>query len=139
MKLIPIQPENITLAMRDVRGFLESALEYTDGKYNVTDILEHVRSGMQVLWVVYNEEKEKAIGCLVTEILVYPRTKALLIFLLGGSDFSEIVTILDDLKDYAIGVGCKSLELYGRAGWEKILTPLGFDKTHIVMRANIAV
>lgn len=137
MKLIPIQPENITLALRDVRRYLEEALSYTDGKYNMTDVLDGVRQGMQVLWVVYNEEKEKAAGCLVTEILAYPRAKALSIFLLGGNDFDEIITLLDELKEYAIGVGCKTLEFYGRSGWEKMLKPYGFEKTHIVMRANI--
>lgn len=137
MKLIPIQPENITLAMRDVRVFIEDALAYTDGKYNVTDVLDAIREGMQTLWVVYNEEKEKAIGCLVTEILAYPRSKALSIFLLGGSDFSEIVTTLDELKDYAAGVQCKTIEFYGREGWEKVLKPHNFVKTHIVMRTNV--
>lgn len=137
MKLIPIQPENITLAMRDVRPFVESALAYTDGKYNITDVLDAIRDGMQMLWVVYNEEKAKAQGCLVTEILAYPRAKALSIFLLGGDDFSEIIALLDELKDYAQGNGCKTIEFYGREGWEKVLEPHGFEKTHIVMRLNI--
>lgn len=137
MKLIPIQPENLKLAVKDVGGYLEAALAYTDGKYNLQDTLEMILKGMQVLWVVYNEEKEKAIGALVTEILAYPRSKALCIFLLGGENFEQIVTAFPELKEYAVGVGCKTIEFYGRDGWEKTLNPIGFEKTHIVMRLNL--
>lgn len=137
MKLIPIQPENLKLALKDVQKWLVEALAYTDGKYSIEDVLAELQREMQLLWVVYNEEKAKAVGCLVTEVLGYPRHKALSIFLLGGDDFSEIVTLLDELKDYAVGVGCKTIEFYGRDGWEKTLKDYGFEKTHIVMRANI--
>ena len=137
MKLIPISPENLKLAMKDVGVHVEAALEYTDGKYNLSDVISQVLQGMLTLWVVYNETKDKAVGCLLTEILGYPRSKALSIFLLGGDDFTEIVQTLDELKEYAKGMGCKTIEFYGRDGWEKVLKPSGFEKIHIVMRLNL--
>lgn len=137
MKLIKIEPENLHLALKDVRPYLLGALDYTDGKYNLDDAVALIREGLQTLWVVYNDEIGKAIGCLVTELVVYPRAKALSIFLLGGEVFADIVTVYDELADYAKGIGASSIEFLGRDGWEKVLAPLNFVKTHIIMRKNL--
>lgn len=137
MKLIAIQPENIYLAWKDVGKYIEEGLKHADGKYTMADVKELLASQLLILWVVYNEEKKKAIGCLLTEVLQYPQIKALSIFLLGGEDFSEIVKVLPDVKEYAKGIGCGSIEFYGRSGWEKILKPYDFAKIHIVMRLKL--
>lgn len=137
MRLIPVTPENLKLAWKDVGKYVEQGLEYTDGKYAVNDVRALLGEGLLILWVVYNEEKEKAIGCLLTEVLQYPRVKSLSIFLLGGDDFPQIVEVLEDLKNYARSIECKTIEFYGRAGWEKVLKPYDFEKTHIVMRLDL--
>jgi len=43
----------------------------------------------------------------------------------------------DDLISYAKSVGCRKIELYGRHGWERVLSKLDFVKTHTVMRLNL--
>lgn len=137
MKLIPIHPENLSLAWKDVETFLKDGLEHADGKYGLGDIKELISAELLILWVVYNEEKEKAVGCVLTEVLKYPKVQALSIFLLAGNDFTEMLTVFDDLKEYAKGVGCNRIEFYGRPGWENTLKPLSFEKIHTVMRLNL--
>ncbi len=137
MRLIPIRPENAHLAWKDIEKHIKSGLEYTDGKYKLEDIYDAIIEQSMILWVVYNDERERAIGCVLTETLQYPRIKALSIFLLAGDNFDEIVLAFDELKEYAKSIGCSTIEFYGRPGWEKILKPHSFVKTHIVMRFNL--
>ena len=137
MRLIAISPENMNLALKDVSKYIEAALRYSDDKYNLDDVKAQIQQGLLTLWVVYNEMKKKAVGCYLTEILAYPRFNALCIFLLGGDDFDEILQTFEELKEYAKGMRCKTIEFYGRDGWAKILPQHGFVKTHILMRMNL--
>ncbi len=122
------------LAWKDVEKYIIDGLKYADDKYTLDDIKQALNEHSMILWVVYNDVKARAIGCLLTETLQYPQLKCLSIFLLGSDDFDEMVTMLDELREYGRGIGCKTLEFYGRAGWEKRLKPHGFEKIHIVMR-----
>lgn len=137
MKLIPIDPDNLSLALKDVQSYIEDALRYSDDKYNLDDVVKMIKSHTLILWVVYNDVERRAIGCLLTEILQHPRCNALSVFLLGGHDFDRIVQTLGQLKEYAVGIGCKSIEFYGREGWEKVLKPYNFEKIHTVMRLKL--
>lgn len=137
MRLIPVHPQNLKLAWKDVASFIESALPHGDDKYGLEDIKELIAKELLILWVVYNEDTEKAEGCILTEVLKYPRAQALSIFLLAGNDFSAIVGVFEELMDYAKGVGCSRIEFYGRPGWEKVLKPLNFEKIHTIMRLNL--
>lgn len=137
MRLIPIHPENLKQAWKDVEKYVARGIEYTDDKYSVADIKEAILGQNLILWVVYNDEEKRAQGCVLTEIYEYPQKRCLMIFLLAGDGFDRIVTLLPDLMEYGKGRGCVSLEFYGRPGWEKTLRPHGFEKIHTVMRLNI--
>jgi hypothetical protein len=137
MKLIPIQPDNMKLAWKDVAHHIEKGLEYTHGKYVLDDIKELILSKELTLWVIYNDTIQKAVGCLLTQLLQYPQMRCLSVFLMSADDFDEAVTLLDDLKENAKMAECKSIELYGRVGWEKLLKPFDFEKIHTVMRLSL--
>lgn len=139
MKLIPIQPQNIDLAWKDTEKYIQKSLEYTEGKYNLEDIKALIMDAELTLWVIYNEEKQKAIGCLLTQLLQYPRMRCLSIFLLSADDFKfdEAAIVLDVLKDKAKLAECSSIEFYGRPGWGKLLKPFNFETIHTVMRLSL--
>lgn len=137
MRLIPIHPDNLKQAWKDVSKYIETGMEYTDGKYVLEDIKEAILTQSLILWVVYNDEEKRAQGCVLTEIYEYPQKRCLMIFLLAGDDFEKIVTLLPDLMEYGKGRGCQCLEFYGRSGWERILAEHNFEKIHTVMRLNI--
>jgi hypothetical protein len=137
MKLIVVRPENIDLAWPDVEKYIAQGLEHADHKYNLNDVKEMLHSQSLNLWVVYNEEKQKAMGCALTQVLQYPQLKALSIFLLAGDDFSKMLKFMEELKEYAARIECKTIEFYGRPGWEKMLKAYNFEKIHTVMRLNL--
>ena len=55
------------------RPWIEAALEYTGGTHNWEDVVESIAKGTMQLWAAPR-------GCIVTEIVVYPRKKVLNIF-----------------------------------------------------------
>ena len=137
MRLIPIHPDNLEKAWKDVEKYVIEGIEYTDGKYKAEDIKALVRTTHLILWVVYNDDRNCAQGCLLTEVVDYPQLRCCSIFLLSGENFSELVLALPDLSEYAKGLGCKRIEFYGRSGWERVLDKFDFHKIHTVMRLHL--
>lgn len=137
MRLIPIHPQNLDLALKDVARHIHAALEHSDNKYTYEDVIGLLKAESLILWVVYNDEIEKAIGCLLTETIRYPQRQCLYIFLLGGDDFDGMTQCLDELQEYAKGIGCDSIEFFGREGWERRLQRFQFKKIHTVMSLEL--
>lgn len=137
MRLIAIHPENLYLAWKDASKFIERGLEYTDNKYHLEDIYNLISKELMILWIVYNDEKQCAVGVVLTQVIEYPQRRSFQIFLLSGNNFEEMLTLLDELKEHAINADCKSIEFYGRPGWERILNGLEFEKIHTIMRLKL--
>lgn len=137
MRMIPIHPDNLKQAWRDVEKYIIKGLEHADGKYSLDNIRDMILDQSLILWVVYNDEEKRAQGCVLTEMFDYPQKRCLMIFLLAGDDFDKMVTLLPDLMEYGKGRGCVSIEFYGREGWEKTLKVHNFEKIHTVMRLKI--
>lgn len=91
------------------RPEIEGALEYAHGSHTFDDIAFGVMRGVYQIW-----PGDKAVA--VTEILEYPRKRALNVFLVGG-DLEELKTIEPKLEDFAREHGCTEFQATGRKGW----------------------
>ena len=100
------------------RPWIEAALEYCGGTHTWDDIVDGIISSRMQLW-----PSQK--GCIVTEIVIYPRKKVLNIFLAGG-ELEQILDMNDDVKEWAKQQGCEAATLSGRIGWKKPLIPQGW-------------
>ena len=69
-------------------------------------------------------------GCIVTEIVIYPRKKVLNIFLAGG-ELDQILDMDHDVKNWAKEHGCTAATMSGRIGWKKPLKPLNWKMQHV--------
>ena len=101
------------------KPWLEAALEYGGGTHTFDDIVKGVQEGRMQLWPAPR-------GCIVTEIVVYPRVKAINIFLAGG-ELDQILDMDEDVKAWARDQGCTQAHMSGRLGWKKPLAPLGWE------------
>ena len=104
------------------KPWLEAALEYGGGTHTFDDIVKGVQEGRMQLWPAPR-------GCIVTEIVVYPRVKAINIFLAGG-ELDQILDMDADVKAWAKAQGCTIAQMSGRLGWKKPLAPLGWELQH---------
>jgi hypothetical protein len=104
------------------RKWIEDALEYCNGTHIFEDIVQSIAEGRMQLWSAPR-------GCMVTEIVVYPRKKVLHIFLAGG-ELDQLLDMNDAMTEWAVSQGCTGGTLTGRVGWKKVLEPMGWKLMH---------
>ena len=106
--------------------YLEAALEYAHGAYDIETIFEGLMDGSLELWPSENAGA-------VTQIVEYPRKKILHIFLAGG-DIEELKVLYTHVELYARQIGCQAITLTGRPGWAKsFLTEIDFKVKEVQM------
>lgn len=111
------------------KPWIESALALSGGTHLFQDVVECVKLGTMQLW---NAPK----GCMVTEILDYPRKKVFHVFLAGG-DLEQIKDFSDSMIFFAKANGCSAMTLAGRRGWIKALDDLGWTERFTTMGVEI--
>lgn len=135
-KICPIDVDTMIDGWPLIKPFIENAVEYADNKFSVSSVFNDIRSGYYKLWVVYNESH--VTGCFVSELLQYPCSRRMAIPFLSCDDFDvDMLPHFEAFKQYAKDNGATSIEIFGRTGWERRLKPMGFEKTHTVMRLEI--
>ena len=107
------------------RTWIEAALNYSGGTHDFIDVAEGVYKGTMQLWPTPK-------GCIVTEIVVYPNTRALNVFLAGG-ELGEILHMTENVKEWAKLEGCSFASFNGRFGWQKHLEKIGWKPRSITM------
>ena len=112
-------------ALEKCRTWIEDALSYCDGTHAWEDIENGIHTGAMQLWPAPK-------GCIVTEIVVYPNTRALNVFLAGG-ELDEILHMTENVKEWAKLEGCSFASFNGRFGWQKHLEKIGWKPRSITM------
>ena len=100
------------------RPFIEDALEYADGTHTVEDVLDGILRGSLQLWI-----GERCAA--VSEVLSYPRKRALNMFLAGG-DLRELQGLVPGVEAFARARGCSTVMATARltAGAQRRLPKL---------------
>lgn len=97
--------------LREYRSQIEAALAYADDSHDFEDVAASVASGNMQYWPGVR-------SVIVTEIIVYPRYKALNFFLAGG-DLAELEFMYPRVEAWGRMMGCDRAVLTGRKGWER--------------------
>ena len=110
--------------------WIEDALEYSHGMFTIQDVFEDVMHGNAQFW-----PGEKS--AIITQIVDYPRKKAIHCFLAGG-DINEIQEAEKYIAEWAKGQGCTAATLAGRPGWTRsFLNNIGYKCTQVHMFKEI--
>lgn len=98
-------------------GFLAPAVERCRGLYALDDIRKFASTGAMQLWAVVRGERLE--GCIVTELVNYPRARACWIAFAGGAGIQDTPEIMDSLATWAKSQGCAGIRSEGRRGWAR--------------------
>lgn len=102
------------------RPWIEAALPWCYGTHTIEDVERQIAEGRLQFW------PGERCAC-VTEIIEYPRLKALNFFLIGG-DLDELLNKMEPaVIAWAKSLGCTRVASTGRKGWSKALKPLGYE------------
>ena len=104
------------------KPWIEAALVHCNGTHEWDDIVAGIASSKMQLWAAPR-------GCIVTEIVVYPKKKALNVFL-GGGELDQILDMHENVIEWAKAQGCECLMMTGRFGWKKPLEKHGWKTLH---------
>lgn len=117
------------LDIEQYRGLIEKALRYSGGTHNSDDIIQSVMAGRMQIWPAKN-------SMAITEIIVYPRKKALHVFLAAG-DKAELLDMIDAAREWGRSQGCTIMTTAGRFGWERVLGNVEWKKSMVVLEREI--
>jgi hypothetical protein len=92
---------------------------HSEGELEPEDFYEALTNAEMQLWVAVNDGD--IIASMVSQIIPYPRKQVLRIISIAGKGVEQWMQFLPMVEDWALSVGCTSLECWGRKGWLKIL------------------
>ena len=120
----------ITGDWTQARPHVEAALRLSGDTHEIQDIQEACLVGLARLW---SGEQSAA----VTEIVTYPRKRAVRIWLAGGSLDELRDVIRPKIEKYARSENCSRVEIAGRPGWQRALAGVGYTPAATVISKEI--
>jgi len=112
-----------------LKARLQKALDLAGNTHTIDDIAAAVRAG--TMQAFHND------GALViTEIVEYPRAKAINIFVACG-DLNDVMSLQPTIDDFAKQHGCTSMHMRGRKGWRKALPAFGWSESMVSFERTI--
>jgi hypothetical protein len=118
---------------REVVEKLHRALEVS-GEMDVDDVCQQIERGKAQLWLIRDHNMHEVYAAALTEVVEYPKTIALRVIALGGSDMRTWQTDLFlELRRFCKVNHIRRIEAICRPGLEKIMKPLGFEKRFVCL------
>jgi len=130
LRLIP--PLAVLHEWPRVESLVRRGLEQGEGTYLETDVAHYCMTGQWQLWVMGDEGEIKAVG--ITEIVNFPRQRKCLLRYLAG-DLKAVLPHWDTFESWAREQGCHVFEIYGRKGWERILSD--WTKQYVILTRKL--
>jgi hypothetical protein len=106
------------MADQEKRRRFERALHYAGDTHAVEDVIAKVREGRAQYW----GDDEASV---VTEVLSYPRLKAVNLWLVSG-ELQRCLALEGEIFDWARDNGCTVATATGRRGWLRIAPTVGW-------------
>lgn len=114
-----------------VRDLIRAAVERT-GLSSFADIEADVLTGMQLVWLAV--EGREILAAATTQ-LVKPLDKVCILTACSGYDRDQWLPLFEQIEQYAANEGCTKMRIYGRKGWERVLT--GYRVEHVVLEKGL--
>lgn len=111
------------------RKYIEDALAHSGGTHDFDSVKAAIIEGKMQLWPA---SKSAA----VTEVVEYAKKKVIHVFLAGG-DLDEIAAGINSVAAWGKAMGCDSMTISGRRGWERVLDTHGFKPVAVVMERDL--
>lgn len=110
-----------------VEPLIAKAVEIVSDRLTSFDVFQSLIRGDYTLWLAI--ENDVVVMAFVAEIIQHPLTRTVRIPFLGSIDHTISLWLEEGLKaleDYGRMNDCSAVELYGRQGWNKMISPFGY-------------
>ena len=135
MKSIVLSPTECVESMDTIRTWVESSMVHSAGERTTEQILEQLTQGLIQCWVIL--DGDVMVNITLTEVLRYPNKMTLHIITSTGIDWESHKEEHRELESWAKELGCSSISVWGRRGWEKRLPAMGYEHVYSVFEKRI--
>jgi hypothetical protein len=117
---------------QELAPYIQLALDAGAGHLWLEDVQQAAIKGLFHLIAIHIDEALCAV--LVTELCQYPRKRALRVILGGGIGLDLWATSVEAyLQAGAEAMGCDLIEIHGRPGWRRYLSPMDVQLESIIL------
>ncbi len=118
VRVLPALLEHIDEVLDDAIELLATAIRRQEHNATIEDVVEDIRGGGAILWLIYLEDKLTA--ALTTCVVKHPRRTTLKIEFMGGTHMSHWMDeAIDTLAELSLKAGLDGIEADGRKGFDK--------------------
>ena len=132
--LVPITAADLDGRIEDITPALESFQDRSRGRHSVEYFLREIRARNYQCWAV---EKHGEVAAVALTMVNDDALKTVTITHCAGSDARAWVFLIENFKAWAKELGAERIEAITRSGWERLLKPAGFIKTHVVLEVDL--
>ncbi len=125
--LLCVDPKNISDIWPQARSLIKAAIEQTDLS-EFADIEKQVLSGDQLLWLAISDHIEAAA---TTHLIKTSGKPILIVTACSGHQRDRWLPLFGRIENYARQEGAKCIRIYGRKGWQRVLT--GYHVEHVIL------
>ena len=118
-KIVLVSSDDVPYIWEKIHPHLELMEPHSEGELAPEAFYEAITNGDMQLWTAIKDNEIMA--SMVTQIIPYPKKRVLRIISIAGEEMDGWIKYLPLIEDWALSVGCTSLECWGRKGWLKIL------------------
>lgn len=112
---------------------LEALAAVSRGRLGPHDIARAVNADQMQLWQTPDRE-----SVMLTELINYPQMRECRIISAAGENAQSWLPLWPTFEDWVRSHDCSIIKLEGRAGWKRILEPLGFEQTAIILEKALS-
>lgn len=133
--LICVAPEKLSEFWPHVENFLKRALEASVGEDTLEEIRDDLFADRALLWLVWDDERKTILAAATTKLVASKRGKTCIIAACAGQDLRRWAKFIEELEAFARAEGCEKMRVYGRAGWERLLS--GYTKPWVTIEKDL--
>lgn len=130
-RLACVPPELVPEIWPYVEELLSSASSRT-GLLDLRALLSDLSSGSSLLWVAI---EDGVLAAATTCICAVNGNRICELTACGGKDRARWIDLLEQIEAYAKAEGCKSMRIYGRRGWQRVLKD--YELTNIILERRL--
>jgi len=121
--LLCVNPADVHKTWPLARDLIRAAIERTDLS-DFADIEKDVLSGDQLLWLAISDRIEAA-------ATTHLSRNVCTLMACAGHGRERWLPLFERIEKYAKDEGCKTMRIFGRRGWERVLG--GYHVEHVVL------
>ncbi len=128
VELICVDPAQVQEFWPHARQLIRTAIETTNLS-DFEDVEEQILSGNQLLWLAWSGKIEAAA---TTQLVKGP---VCVVVACAGHNRERWLPLFEKIEQYAKDEGCTCVRIYGRKGWERVLSD--YRAEHVILERQL--